>query len=678
MTASPMEYWNLYLDHDYQAVPWPWPETPWEMLTAAQAAALPRAIADFTRYSPSDGTVDMAQVPAAIPRELPVAVTRLAIYHDPEFLYLFIDAARPAQPIPALSDETREDFSCVIALDGVARGIYCGLNDQNEAIACVQIWDGDLQPEGADDDWPFSLMHTDRGAGPSASVGGIIREGFDTRVFSTAAGLIGAFRLARRWLVGGIRDKTLRLSVGRVCYATAEWLSWGSPIIWSPRPDKHGAVRLVDAAAPSHLPRLSRLDLHYHPEEERGTLVATWHTAAPEMLARLARGGYADYMSKATFALNGCETILPLGETTHADVAIADGWNRLEVLTATGEPVVVNFQKCSGHRLQAPKASAELPGLDELNHGFRAWHAANERRYLGAGTWGDPNARGHCLCHDGIFQMLPYLFACRYLDAEPIYEQRIRETCARMLAHQQPGGWFPCGCSSADALDQVAALGDGGAFTNGSVGEGLALAGAQFHEPTWVEASIRAADYRWYRWECNQNYAAFALWHLAALQTLAPRDEWTDKACYLAQFATRDLGPGGAQDGHNYYTGYGDITLKGMARLLAVLPPAHPEYARLRDKTLRFTNQILSRQQPNGLFAGRNRKYLGYHHPVAGLFDVADALPEYADDLAPALGAMTRTLLDACYGGEHRDYENGVGIVMGLMARLIMRKASCR
>lgn len=55
---------------------------------------------------------------------------------------------------------------------------------------------------------------------------------------------------------------------------------------------------------------------------------------------------------------------------------------------------------------------------------------------------------------------------------------------------------------------------------------------------------------------------------------------------------------------------------------------------------------MLSRQQPNGLFAGRNRKYLGYHHVVPGLFYAAAAIPELAPDLIAPLAAMLRAVLD--------------------------------
>ncbi len=113
-----------------------------------------------------------------------------------------------------------------------------------------------------------------------------------------------------------------------------------------------------------------------------------------------------------------------------------------------------------------------------------------------------------------------------------------------------------------------------------------------------------------------------------------------------------------------------------MARLLQALPPEHEFYPVLRDKVIRYTNQILSRQQPSGLFAGRNRKYVGFHHPVPGLFFVAAALPELAADLEPALAAMVRAVIDERDPDRGRDTSSDAGLALALAARYIARDGS--
>ena len=641
------EHWTLYLDTTYEACPWPWGCTPWEGLGANELHDLPGAVDDLLRYSPSDGTADMAQVPRDMPREAPVCRTRLAVYHDPTWLYVFLDAQRPDDPIPELADSANEDFSVVIHLDGVARGLYFGMNQKGESIGCVQIWDPDLQPPGDEPAWPFTLLKSAPGTGPSASAAGILREGYQARVVATPSGLVGCFRIERRLIASGLHSNTLGLGAGRRCYATSELVSWGSSIIWSPRPDRMGQVRLVERPSTPALPHLYRIDACYDPAREAAEVVSTWQGPVNDAgLAALDRGTYAGYMRRATFALNGVEQTVDLAPRTRCTFAIPDGWNRLEVLTASVPPVALTFQKLTGNRLlPARMPDAMMPSLAELAEAFRAWHQRHESTYLGDGVWGQRDARVHCLCHDGVFHAEAYRVAMLAFGTEPAWLARVQETAERMLRAQRPAGWFPCHCSSTYS-DGEPELGEGGAFTNGSVGEFLALAGRDLGDERLVDSARRAADYAWYRWEDNQNYAAFALWHLAALHRIDAGEEWLRKAVYYARhFAARDIGMSGAQDAHNYFTAYGNITLKGLACLLAELPADHPYRGELRDKTLRFANQILARQQPSGLFAGRNRKYLGYHHLVPGLFHVAAACPDQAPALAPALAAMARAAI---------------------------------
>jgi len=679
--AKSTERWNLYLDITYQAIPWPWPGTDWEQLNSDQVAALPHAVTDFTRYSPIDGATDMTHVPADLPREIPTTQTRLAVYHDKEHVYIFIDAVRPTEPIADLADLRGEDFSCVIPLYDGSCGIYFGLNEREQAISCVQVWDVIDLPEKIRRKWPFTLLQSHPGMGPFNSTGGIIEEGYQARCIATENGLIGSFRIKKRLLAYGLKRNSFQFSAARRCFATAELMSWGSPICWLPRPDKHGTVMLVNTAKSSH--RLHRLDVHYDPANESGDFIAAWEGIETAKTLTPADNHAMSFRDNITVALNGSEATIAFAPETRVSFPVPDGWNCLEVLTAIAPPVVVHFQKYSGHCLmstrnttgtsaqdeRAPRSSrfttGEKPKLSAINEAFRVWHRVHEQNYCGEGTWGRREAPFHCLCHDGIFSMLPYLYACRHLEHDAVYEQRIRETCARMLRHQQDAGWFPCFCADANGVNGIPEVGAGGAFTNGSVGEGLVFASALLAEPVWLAAAVRAADYSWYRWEINQNYAAFALWHLAALQEYAPDDAWIDKACYYAMFATRDIGLSGAQSGHNYYSAYGNITLKGMARLLQVLPSGHVAYEPLKELVIRFTNQMLSRQQPSGLFAGRNRWYLGYHHALPGLFYVAEALPELAPDLEPALMALVNAVITRCRLDQALSSDDGLTLALG-------------
>jgi hypothetical protein len=235
--------------------------------------------------------------------------------------------------------------------------------------------------------------------------------------------------------------------------------------------------------------------------------------------------------------------------------------------------------------------------------------------------------------------MEPYALACLHFDDREDYRVKVIETCERILRHEREGHWYPCLCVDGEGTTPFA----GGAFAHGSVCEALLFGYLVLDEQRYLEAAQRAVGaYDLYPLEHNQNYAAFALWHLATLYGIRDEEHVLQRALYYLQFAAHHIDMSGAQRGHNYYSAYGGITLKGLAKLLAVFPEDHPSYLWLKDKTLRYTNQMLARQQASGLFAERNRKYLGYHTltPVAGLVEVSIALGgEVAKRLRPALSA---------------------------------------
>lgn len=662
---SRLEHWNLFLNLELNALPWPWPGKALTDLAPADIADMPGATSDFLRYSPTDGTTDWVQTPL-LPREVPVCRTALAVYHDADWIYVCICAEKPAAPIPELAECANEDFAVVLPTACPGRGVYFGMNQAGEHIGCTQLWDADYpgsQADKADDERPYTN-------GPSGWRGALLTDHYDAVVIPGDTCLTAVFRLSRKLSDPDSRSGAIRLSAGRTCYATGEWVSWGSPILWSARADCHGHVRLVHALPAVQRPVLRRLDALYDPTDESAVLQGYWQGVDEKTLQTFSQGSYAEYADKVVFALGGQERIQSLTDRTTASFPLIDGWNQIEIMTLPNPVQTVFVEKVSGRELQSASAAsgAEMPGLDELSTAFAQWHKTHDQGYRGNGIWSDNPRTAQdkgkpCLCHAGIFHIEPYLLAKGTLDLPPETETRIRETCDRMLAEQKTEGWFPCYCSANDATEPE--LGDGGAFTNGSVGEGLVLAALALDEPDWLEAARRAADYAWYRWENNQNYAAFALWHLAALHEHDQQPQWLDKALYLARnFVIRDIGLCGAQGGHNHFTGYGNITLKGLARLLSILPDGHDFRPVLRDKTIRFANQILSRQQPDGRFAGRNRKYLGYHHTVSGLFFVADAIPEQLPRLEPALAAMTR----AAMAGNERDAESG--LVLALAARM--------
>lgn len=635
---NPTETWNLYLEREYQALPWPWAGRSWRDLRADDLACLPAATSDFTRYAPEDGTASLCGVPTNLPRAIPVCETRLAVYHDATQLTVFITAIEPTRRIPELAGDRREDFGCFFEMNGLHRGFYFGLNQNGEHIALGKSWDEETRDAEAYRDAPWSQ---------------VVREpwkpldlDYEARVISHPGGSTASWRIARTVLAAGMNDNRIRFTAGRRCYATSELVAWAAGLVWEVRHDELGDLSLVSEVQRPPVPRLCRVDLAYDPASETGIFIAQWHGVWDrERLESVKSRFYADRLPLYTVALNGQEQTGDVAAEVQNAFPVADGWNRLEYLNALGEPArVIFFQKFSGNRVVPGlwRRGCPRPAREELRAQFAAWHEWAEKQYVAPGTWASPQAasdphRPYCLDHQGVFWMEPYALAALHLDAQERYRDKVRATCERVLRQERPGNWFPCLCVDPEGGTPFA----GGAFAHGSVGEALVLGYRVLGDSRYLEAARRAVDaYRGYLWEDNPNYSAFALWHLAELYRVTRETAVLSQALYYVPFAASQVDPSGSQRGHNYYTGYGGITLKGLAKLLGVLPAGSPEHTRLTDWVLRFCNQMLARQQATGLFAERNRKYLGYHslEAAAGLFEAAAALgEEEARALEPAL-----------------------------------------
>ena len=636
-----MEKWNLYVRKEYQATQWPWPSVSYEEIGSGQIDSLPGAVDDFTRYAPEDGTASMSEVPADLPREWAECYTRMAVYHDELYLYVFLVALAPANPIPQLASDRREDLSCYFAMDGLNRGLYFGVNESEESICLAKVWDQETQRAEDFAEYPWSQFRD----GPWRP----LDVDYAVRIIEHEAGVAAAWRIARHVVAKGMAGDRMGFTAGRRCYATSELVSWTSSSVWETRHDELGTLVLVDEPESPRVPVIRRVDLTYDPAKETGTLEATWEGVWPkEQLESLTSDHYADRVGLYTVALNGQEQTGPIAGATHDSFQIPDGWNRVEYLNAVGQPALVfSVQKFSGNRVVPGliRETGPLPSKGDLQERFARWHAFAEKQYMAPGIWGDRTRAAisptptHCLEHNGVFWMEPYALACLHLERRDEYLRKVRETCDRVLEHEKPGHWYPCLCCDPEAKEPFA----GGAFGHGAVGEALVLGYRVLGDQQYLDAARRAVEaYRLYLFEDNQNYAAFALWHLAEVYRETQEPEIIEKGVYYLRFAAAMVDPGGAQRGHNYYSGYGSITLKGLAKFLAVLPGGHPKYPWLRDKVIRFCNQLLARQQRSGLFAERNRKYLGYHslEPTVGLFESAFALGgEPAQELKPALVA---------------------------------------
>ena len=636
------EHWNLYYRKEYCARPWPWRDISWEAIDDKEIEDLPSAIEDFFRYCPDDGTSAMSGVPADLPREWPECRTRLAVYHDPDSIYVFLVALRPEQTIPELSEDRREDFGCYFAMDGSNRGLYLGLNQDGESICLAKVWDVETSLPADFDEFPWTQFRDDPWMPLPVD--------YETRIIELPEGSAACWRIGRNVLRKDCKDNCIEFTAGRRCFSTGELVSWGSNLMWETRHDEMGILRFADEVEPSPVPWVERIDVAYDPEQESGEFICRWRDIwSEERVASVPNEShYSDYIHRYTIAVNGQEQTEDIQAEMRNAFSIPDGWNRLEILNAVGRPArVVNFQKFSGNRI-VPGAHSSPPGLpflEELRELFETWAQNDELQYIAPGTWGqqpggsDGDPPIYCLDHQGAFRMEPYALACLHLVRQDAFAHKVRAACDRILEYEQEGHWYPCLCVDPEAKTPFA----GGAFGHGSVGEALVLGHRVLNDRNYLDAATRAVEgYQLYPLEHNQNYAAFALWHLAELYSETSDEAAIELALYYLRFAGNHIDLAGAQRGHNYYSAYGGITLKGLAKLLRILPHDHSKYPLLRNKVIRSANQMLARQQASGLFAERNRKYLGYHSlcPAAGLFETALALGDEASGrIEPSLVA---------------------------------------
>lgn len=630
MTAG----YRLYLDTHYDVHTWPFAR-PWQEMAAHWPEPWPGAVADFDIFLPDDH-YNRAHGPLA--RRHASVRTQMAVYRDGEALVVLLRLWDGA-PLPQRFAPATEDGANIVLMAGPEAddGLYVGVNPAGEYLALH--WSG-LNPDCSE----VSMRSQPASAGAC-----------EVRTARQAESWTAVFRVSLSAIPGlAPAAPVVRFTAGRLWGETFEPSAWATSTVWAPRPAEMGTLYLQPRS--QQAAHLHRADFHYDPTREQGELVFTVAGLAP-----------------------GEETELQVRTNTHAAAhrctgvtrqvwTPEDGDNAIMVKVGTQRYQTFTLEKWSGHRLFVRYPGAHpLPGLDDLQARFRQWHEGKEAEYIAPGTWASPQAQPpYGLDHACAFPMEPYAHFSLYVERTPLYLARVREACERILHAQTPDGVFLCYHFGATPQPF-----DGGAFAHGSASEALLLGYRLFGEAHYLQAAQRAAAaYRLYPLEYNANYMAFVLWHLSELYELTGEEEHLERACWYTHYGVlRGLNPSGAHPGHNYYSAYGGITLKGLAKLLRVLPVAHAYYPTLKEHTLRYTNQILSRQRANGLFEGHNRMYFGYQHSAPGLFEVARALPqETTATLEPALLAQ--------YYATSHEGAAADGQVIALMGRYLAERAA--
>lgn len=609
-----MEKWNLYVKPVYNAIPWPF-DCDWKEFLRAPRP-LPRACDHLAVVSPCDGLSETPTVPPNLPRLIPRGRYRFAVYHDPAFLYAILESA-DAEPVVPEAELRREPQLAGYSLFSRALTVY-----------------------SADGHTLFRFTHDGQDK-PAASAGAVLygpkrrtpqpwNPPWDFQVVRAGGSEWAFWRIPRPALAEAWQGDSLRLSISRLCYASVEGVAWGSMHVWAPRPDEAGLVKLVQTIPDSDGPVLERLDMDYDPAAETAAFRCGWSSLpGPDETYVVPRG--KDFPVRpvpwhsCTVRAGGLVTLLPIAGTVQTPaLPLADGISRIQAATPGLPAVTVHLEKRSGVTIRLPgwldAAGVTDEGLKAFPAGVRAECDAALARFEARRRAG-VKLEYTSWC---TYYASAYGRAWRYTERDPRLLELLREYADMAVALQRPDGTFS-GFHMTSMKGAPTVPWAGGAYDTGPAGELYAVAAGILKEARYREASeklLRA--YRGYRVEFNHNYAAFALYHLAEHYRLTGDPEALEHGLYYCKTsAAANILPLGFQGGHNYYTCYGAITLRGLAHFCSVLPESEPYRPVLRELCIRMGNQLLSRLQPDGLFDSCDRYFIGERAWSYGLFALA-------------------------------------------------------
>jgi hypothetical protein len=627
-----MESWILHYDPHYDALPWPF-DRPWSEVVRSDLP-LPHACEDFGRLSPTDGSTETPAVPPRLPRAVPAGRYRMGVYHDPDWLYVLLDAT----PGPAVLTPAMIETQVQVPRNCASMAVLNLLSaDGRFVFAFFRDREGALQGRAQ------SARHGPRRSEPPART-----PEWEFAEHPRPDGERTGWRLRRADLAGILDGSRLRLGISRLDFRSLEFVAWGGGFAFAPRPDEMGKIRLADRHEPAPCPVCRRLELHYDPFRETGRFRMFWTDLyqAGETITDRAQPHRGEVPIRACgFQLNGLEERLDLApEVETGEIAIPDGHNAVAAVTIGEMATRVFFEKRSGNRIaDCPFPAVPDMTRPELLARLRAETAAAHAAYTARRARGEP----FDLIRWPLYQAASAGRVHAWLDPDPRLLDILRGVADEALALQRPDGTFggyhmgrlrPAGAGEAPRWS-------GGAYDSGQAGELWAVAAALLGEDKYLDASRRLVRaYEQYRIEFNHNFAAFALFHLATHYRLTREPLALEHGLYYARHLVAvNILPLGFQAGHNFYSVYGGITLRGMANLCQVLPEQEPYRAVLREQCLRMANQLLTRLQSDGTFASRDRYFVGERLWVSGLFSVAPLLePDNLRRLDPTLQILLR------------------------------------
>lgn len=601
--APRTETWIIDYLRSHQALPAPAGFSFERFMT--EPSLLPNAIDQFGEFSPTDGQSEVPSVPGNLPRAAPRGEHLAWVLHDAEHVYVFMRSV-DAPTLHGKSDMQGSITMLRLITPDIARVISCGIDHQGQTTLGASAYDLIVRQK------PFEKRQI------KVMVQRVMFEGAQW----------DGFALERSSLEGFIVEGRLRMSLSRVCLSSVEAVAWGSGVPWGIRSDEMVEVRLVESSTPSPWPIVRRVELVYDPASETGRfhlhMDSLYRPDEPQPHARELEAWKRYDTSDVAVRLNGrLEMTTAAHLVKSREFPIAEGDNHLRVTTIGGEALSCHFNKVSGNRLHVPDlgtpvAALDVPDLVRRIEDDSRRELSRIREELSRGPL-HYKAWGHYLA-SSIGRAVHYLGIDRSL-LEVVRHHA--DLCLTLTDTQGNflGRHMPHMAASPKPWT-------GGAYDTGPAGELWVVAYRLFGDEKYLEASRRLVScYRDYRVEFNQNYAGFALYHLSEHYRLTAEPLALEHATYIAEHCVlRGLLLEGYHAGHNYYTVYGGITVRGMGQLAQVLPEDHPLRPRLVDGLYRMVNQLARRIQPDGLFDSLDRHFLGMPLLVWGMMSCAPVM----------------------------------------------------
>ena len=586
------QQWMVYHDRQYAARSWPY-ELSWEEWIK-NPTPLIGATSDLCCVSPTDGAQEMPLVPVNLPRVLPRGKYSLAIHHDADW----IDVLLESHDSPVITPWTK------------SAAILCAV----QLLSANGLWIHTFSSQRRTDDQPCEqakarttpVTYTSRRTS-------VPERTFDWKFYSCLCNGVeyAMWRIRRRDIADVIDGSTMRLSISRTNLETIEGVAWGAYHIWDARPDEFGIVRLA-TDVPGDGPRLRRVDLIYNPAKEQGRLRMYWerlHDAHEKSLGFHPPNWEAS-MQSAAVHINDAMHMVPMNSTCESTLwNLADGHTRVAI-SAFGAPATRFFiEKRSGNHI-APSPLPNLPTISDqqlLKSALAACEAKVDEHERRKHSEEKTVYRVHRSYHATAVAQ-----ACLLLKSDDRFLAMVRDEADFMLSLQRPDGTF-AGYHLQTTFNRAPQPWAGGGYDSGPAGELWVAAYELLGDEKYIAASRKLVEaFAAYRVEFNHNFSAIGLYHLAAHYRVTHEPLALEHALHHAQHCAAVLFlPLGYQGGHNYYTVYGCLTLRGMAHLAAVLPADHAYRAQLVELCIRMSNQLISRLQPNGLIDARDRYHLG-------------------------------------------------------------------